>query len=178
MTKIDNELFKRLVLINQYTILSHVDPDQAEMWERSAEKVRDYWPIDDLPDVQCLQEAMRDPFTEENRAFVYDVFSMHAALQHAEDEGVVPTDPGKTSFAGFDGNHEIKYMSYAEALVNHDGKWKHLRFANRDFNAHHPTLDLYGRMLSEWRKHGSPFELSAAQYEAIVAARVHPANRT
>lgn len=178
MTKIDDELFKRMVLINQYTILSHVDPDQADMWERSVEKVRDHWPLDDLPGVDWLMEARRNPFTEEDRDFVYDVFSMHDALQHAENENVVPAGARSAEFAGFDGNGETKYMSYARSLVKHDGKWDYLRFANRDFNAHHPTLDLYRRMLDEWKKHGRPFELTADQYTAIMDARVHPSNRT
>lgn len=176
MPGIDDELFKRLVLMNQYTILSHVDPAQREMWERSAEKVRDHWPMDDLPAVDWILEAARNPFTEADRDFVVDVFAMHEALQHAEDEKVVsPARPA--DFAGFDGNGETKYMSYARSQVDDDGKWTYLRRSNKDFNAHHPTLGTYRRMLDEWESHGKPFELTAAQYDAIVGARVHPSNR-
>ena len=176
MSGIDDELFKRLVLINQYTILSHVDPEQRDMWERSAAKVRNHWPIDDLPQVDWIMEASRDPFTEADRSFIIDVFAMYEALQHAENEKVVsPASPA--DFAGFDGNHETKYMSYARSLVDGDGKWTYLRRSNKDFNAHHHTLEIYERMLDEWGSHGKPFELTAAQYDALIAARVHSSNR-
>ena len=81
-------------------------------------------------------------------------------------------------FEGFDGNGETKYMSYTRSLIKHEGKWEYLRTSNKDFNAHRPTLETYGRMLEAWDKQGRPINLTAAEYAAIQAARIHPENRT
>lgn len=178
MSNIDDDLFKRLVLINQYTILSHVDREGREEWERAAAKVRRHWPVDELPGVPELLSARRDPFTEGDRDFVYGVLAMYEALQHAENESVVRADGQGALFDGFDGNGETKHMAYTRSLVHDEGKWEHLRTSNKDFNAHHPTLEIYGRMLKAWDSQGRPFILTADQYAALLAARIHPENRT
>lgn len=178
MSGIEDDPFKRLVLINQYTILSHVDRDGREEWERAASKVRSHWPIDDLPGVPEILSAQRDPFTEEDRDLVYGVLAMHEVLQNAENERVVAPDGKGAVFEGFDGNGETKYMSYTRSLIKHEGKWEYLRTSNKDFNAHRPTLETYGRMLEAWDKQGRPINLTAAEYAAIQAARIHPENRT
>jgi len=177
MTKIDDELFKRLVLINQYKILSHVDPDDSDTWERAAEQVRDHVPIDDLPSVDWLMEASRNPFTETDRNLVYDILQVYENLQLAEDEKkVTVAEPAK--FAGFDGNHETKHMAYVRSLISDQGKWTYLRVSGKDFNSHCPMIETYTRMVEAWQALGEPHDLTAAQYQAIVDARVHPSRRS
>lgn len=89
--------------------------------------------------------------------FVVDVLDMWTFLEEAHER---LSDDDKQSlataaapfgehvlFSGFDGNNESEYMSIARFLVDDLKRFSRFREGHRDLNAHHPTLETYGRMV-------------------------------
>lgn len=177
---LDDDMFKRMVLINQYTILSKIDPGNAAYWERSAAKVREHWPTDELPDYDELNSYARYPFTADDRAELLDTIEVHDLLQQAEDAGLSMGEDGMgyTAFPGYDGNNESTFLNYYRNLVDEGHKWPNLRRMNEhDLNSHGPFRDSYIRMVRAWRDIGSPRPLRQEHVTAIINARTHPENR-
>lgn len=177
---IDDELFKRLVLLNQYLILEAVDHDNREGWHRAARDLEQHRPIDELPYVDVLHSYGKSAFTEEMRSELLDTLDLFEVLQDAEDAGKVPNGNGlnSTSFPGYSGNEEGGYLSYYRDLVKDGQRWPSLRRANpKDLNSHFPVRDGYARMVGRWIKLGQPRHLSQDQFNAILYEWVHPENR-
>jgi uncharacterized protein YfbU (UPF0304 family) len=117
---------------------------------------------------EVMFEHIYDEMSEEECREVLDILDMYRAItfsfQRLEEageslEGLTRNDIG---FQGFDGNNETKQMSYTQYFVHDLGRFQELTDGNKykDFNSHFPTMDLYRRMLDEWRKKGKSFELS------------------
>lgn len=177
---IDDDLFKRLSLINQYTMLKETAPDEAETWQKAIDTLQQYRPLDELPGVDALREYARYPFTERDRAEMFDTLAMFQALQDAEDAGF--TIPEKTrlstSFPGYDGNNEGTFYSYYSDLVEEGRRWSGLRRSNPDdLNSHMPTRDGYRRMVAKWKALGGEHRLSQSDFTTIMLEWVHPQNR-
>lgn len=89
-------------------------------------------------------------------SFVVDVLDMWDFLEEAFDKLsnddkvrlAEAADPfGKhVHFAGFDGNNETEYMSIARFLVDDLSRFSRFKDKKRDLNAHHPTVESYGKM--------------------------------
>lgn len=78
-------------------------------------------------------------------------------------------------FFGFDGNNEGSLVGIARFLVKNMNRFT--RFADRDFNAHMPTVDIYRRMLAVFRgtrNRGIPRELGFAQLKGILLSMKYP----
>lgn len=81
-------------------------------------------------------------------------------------------------FRGFDGNNESEYVGTTLFLVNELERF--VEFKGRDFNCHHPSIDMHKRMLSAFEPLRRKFistELSATQLLAILREQMHPSNR-
>ncbi|HXS95954.1 MAG TPA: YfbU family protein [Candidatus Limnocylindrales bacterium] len=111
---------------------------------------------------------------------VVDILDMWSAIESyygrlsPEDQQLVKSEVrrfgGDLRFPGFDGNDEVEgnYMSISEFLVNDLHRFG--SFRGRDFNSHHPFLDMYRGMVKAFSKvrpqiPDSP--LSAAQIISI-----------
>ena len=55
---IPDVLFKRLVLANEYRILSFLDVDNEDEWRKAVDQSLEGWPVEDLPDVERLQSYL------------------------------------------------------------------------------------------------------------------------
>lgn len=55
-------------------------------------------------------------------------------------------NPGDVRFKGFDGNYESPYLSTADFIIKHMGKYQ--EFARRKLNSHSPSLEMHRRMLA------------------------------
>ena len=64
---IPDALFKRLVLANQYRILSFLNVDNEDEWQKAVDQSLEGWPLEDLPDVERLQSYLRDALTKEDQ---------------------------------------------------------------------------------------------------------------
>lgn len=127
---------------------------------------------------------------------VLDILSMFRAItfsiQRLEKDGVTVSDElsRRLEFQGFDHNDglESHMASYVEFLVDED-RWTELQpqlDRNDGGNSHHRTLDVYLRMLAEYRRimdsrsrgfNLDDYLLSMDELEQIVAARIHPSHR-
>jgi uncharacterized protein YfbU (UPF0304 family) len=127
---------------------------------------------------------------------VNDIFELFRitmdSIAHLRKEGIeVPEGLEDTlQFYGFDFNDnlESKMAAYVKHLVN-DGRWvEQSEFVNGPTggNSHARLLDVYLRMLAEYRRIRSrrrptlgirDYLLSLEELEAIAAERVHPGNR-
>lgn len=177
---IDDELFKRLSLINQYRLLKETVPDEAEIWQRAIDTLQQYRPLDELPAVDALREYARYPFTDNDRAEMFDTLAVFQALQDAEDAGHTIPDKARlsTSFPGYDGNNEGTFYSYYSDLVEEGRRWPGLRRSNPDdLNSHMPGRDGYRRMVTKWKALGGKHRLSQADFTAIMREWMHPDRR-
>jgi uncharacterized protein YfbU (UPF0304 family) len=168
------EIFKRLVLTNQYRILALLNGESGPgFWERAAEAAESGWPARTLPGVDRLNEAELDPLTEADQEFVLDVFTVYLILQDAAAEGMEAGDGLGVEFPGFDGNHESRLLAYALHLQS-ENRFTSVRTAGDGYNSHWPMADCYRNMIAAWRRLGRPLRLSRPHFDEIVAERARP----
>jgi hypothetical protein len=60
---IPDDIFKRLVLANQYKILALLDKGSAENWEAAAEIAQEFQPYTGFPGMDAMLDYRRDPRT-------------------------------------------------------------------------------------------------------------------
>lgn len=168
---IPDEIFKRMVLANQYRILALLDDESsADFWERAADVAEDGWPAHGLPGYDRLAEAALDPLTEADQTFVLDIFTVYQLLQDAAKEGMVASDGHGVDFPGFDRNQEGRLAAYALHLQRED-RFTCVRSISPDYNSHWPMAQTYRFMVDTWHRLGRPIRLSRQQFDAIIAER-------
>jgi uncharacterized protein YfbU (UPF0304 family) len=173
--EIPDEMFKRMVLTNQYRMLALLDGDEnIDFWERAADVAEDGWPAESLPGFDRLAEAADDPLTREDQAFVLDAFQIYQLLQDAAAKGMEAADGRGVDFPGFDGNYETNLMAYARHLVEHERRFVSVRSMGDGYNSHWPTVETYTRMIAVWQRQGRPLRLSRPQFDEILAERARP----
>lgn len=176
---IPDALFKRMVLANQYRMLSLLDPEEEGRWRRAAEMTLEGWPIENLPDVEIIQSYLRDALTRQDQHFVLDALQVFELLQDGERAGYKPKVPHATTlFPGFDGNNEAKLLSYARHAVEEEQRFESVKRASDSFNSHMPTVELYQRMISAWERRGRPLHITEELFDALIQAQIHPSRRS
>jgi uncharacterized protein YfbU (UPF0304 family) len=188
----DRHLFSLL-----HRILARVLPEDNAGMDGSSE--------DQLERAQVLEEGLTleyaqeftgidEELTKRDSIRVMDILDMFRtakySLERIASEGtpVAPEIAERLQYMGFDHNDplEAKMAGYVLFLVDHD-RWEE----QRDFvhgrtggNSHMPVLDMYLRMLAEYRRitagrrlPGSRGLLNAEELRAVADAAVHPANR-
>ncbi len=171
LTKIE-----RLILANQYRILEALVPSEAEGYSNHRIVLEGGYALHFSDALQ----SVRDELSENDCEFVLDVLSMHSALHgsHEALEDKAGIDETFIKFAGFDGNSEIRYMSYCQYLCERLGQFAELRDPGRDgYNSHKLTLDMYRQMLNAWKNMGKPRELTKDQIIKLQMSGVHQKNR-
>jgi len=175
---IPDELFKRMVLANQYQMLSLLDAQDREFWEQAAEMARQGWPVDNLPGVDLIKSYLKDALTTEDQRFVLDAFHVFELLQDAEKKGMKASEEHAfTKFPGFDGNREGQLLSYARHIRSNEHRFEYVELAGNDLNSHFPVAEMYQRMIVEWERHGRPLYLNQEQFSALLSAQIHPSRR-
>ncbi|GGE47737.1 hypothetical protein GCM10011391_28140 [Pullulanibacillus camelliae] len=163
---------ERLLLINQYSILGVLDPDNQNDYELNKEILlqgykQNYddlieWVLDDLP--------------EEISEEVIDILQMYRSLNFSyrglDKKEKEKVDPEKLKFKGFDGNDETRYMVYARFFMHKLERFEELwgEGKNPDYNTHHSTLSKYRRMLDTWKSISDRYDsnLSADKINRIL----------
>jgi hypothetical protein len=162
---------ERLILANQYEIMSMLDKHSAEYYLLMSETLRagHKWLYDQYFDV--ISENLSD----DDAQYVLKILGIYSDLRDSynqlEDKSDV--DEKELSFPGFDGNNESEYLSFAGNLI------KHRRFettlGKTAKNSHMPTTSIYKRMINCWEELGSPlYPYSKEKIQKILAARLHP----
>jgi uncharacterized protein len=97
----------------------------------------------------------------------------------------------RLEFRGFDHNNALEshMAAYVEFQMRDDDRWSELKpqiERHDDGNSHMPVLDMYMRMLAEYRRimdsrdrgfGRSSYLLTVDEIEAIAQAQIHPSNR-
>lgn len=163
---------ERLILANQYKILSYVDTNESDGWAQLSDQLRagHAWLYEDQ-----LGMMMSPVLPQADADFVIKVLGIYSDMR--DSLGALDDKSGITEhnvyFPGFDGNDrdEVMLLSFTEAL-RRDGRFSQTIPAGRDLNSHCPTLRGYRRMVGQWEEMGRPrYPLDKGQIEALVLAK-------
>ncbi len=83
-------------------------------------------------------------------------------------------------FAGYDGNNETKFMTFARYMVERLERFEGVPMRETDrWNSHMPIREVYWRMLRAWRQVPSErhLDLTVDEVKGILAETVHPEKR-
>ena len=161
---------ERLLLANQYLILSELDPSKADEYDKVREALENVY---EAAYQDVLAWRMFDGLSTDECIFVQEVMDLYWTMQQSykklEDRAGV--DEGRIVFFGFDGNHEAAYMKYARYLVQKEGSFTDLEVDSPDFNSHIDTLDRYRQRVDFWKSMGEKRELTSDDITAILEIR-------
>ena len=161
--------FERRLLANQYQILSLLDQNNADHYEKmqeALEKGYESYYHDEI------FGWIFDGLAESESTLVIDAMDMYFAIQRAYDalDDKAEIEEWRTKFPGFDGNHETAYMSYARFVVEREGRFSLLKLSSADFNSHTPMLDRYRRMIDNWKLTANQYDLTREGITAILGS--------
>ncbi|CAG9423375.1 YfbU family protein [Providencia alcalifaciens] len=158
---------ERLILSNQYKMMTMLDPDNAERYRRLQTIIERGFGLQ-------MRELDRDfgELSEQTCRTVIDVMEMYHALQvsygNMEDKHGV--DGRRVQFLGFDAATEARYLSYVRFMVNTEGRYTHFDSGTHGFNSQTPMWDKYLRMLKIWQACPRQYHLSAVEVSQILNA--------
>lgn len=158
---------QRLILSNQYKMMTMMDPDNAERYRR-------YQTIIERGYGLQLRELDRDfdEMSEETCRTIINVMEMYHALQVSRDnlkEQEMP-DARRAAFIGFDAATESRYLSYVRFMVNTEGRYTHFDSGSHGFNSQTPMWEKYQRMLNVWLACPRQYHLSSVEIQQILNA--------
>ncbi len=161
--------FERLLLMNQYRILSLLDQSNADHYDKLRDALANGYAASYQDD---LFAGVLDGLSLEQSAFVLEVMSMYEALQRCYDalDDKTGIEEERTKFPGFDSNYEPAHLGYARFVVEREGRFSHLKPSSADFISHTPMLDEYRRMTDVWKLAGNRYELTRDDITAILGA--------
>lgn len=111
-----------------------------------------------------MAEQPADPVVISETMKILDLFR---ALHDAGQRGVILTNGSKSAtFAGFDGNNDDHY-GVSVFLLNTKGSYAESAPAKNSHSS--GTLTRYRQMLAVWQSQGSPYGVTQAQVDAILA---------
>ncbi|HEU6437772.1 MAG TPA: YfbU family protein [Nitratidesulfovibrio sp.] len=170
---------ERQILVNQFTILEQLIPNEQEHYRRCKEVFQNGYTLD-----YERHMSVSDETDEYTCRFVRRALSMFDDIQRVfgRDEALAEREPGAL-FNGFDGNNEPAHLGYLRFFCGDESmpRYTDLRCTSpRDWNSHMPTLDVYARMLRVYDKYANEYgapDLTQEQAREIIAARIHPDSR-
>lgn len=158
---------QRLILSNQYKMMTMMDPDNAERYRR-------YQTIIERGYGLQLRELDRDfdEMSEETCRTIINIMEMYHALQvsreNLKDQEML--DPRRVAFMGFDAATEARYLSYVRFMVNTEGRYTHFDSGSHGFNSQTPMWEKYQRMLVIWLACPRQYHLSSVEIQQILNA--------
>lgn len=162
---------QRLILSNQYKIMTFLDPDNAERYRR-------YQTIIERGFGLQMNELERDftELSEETCRTIINIMEMYHALQISNTnlrdylKEKADIDERRLNFLGFDAATESRYLSYVRFLVNTEGRYTHFDSGSHGFNSQTPMWDKYQRMLAIWQACPRQYHLCAVEIVQILNA--------
>ena len=158
------DLKERIMLRNQYLILSGLDSHEKEHYERVIEILEGGFEAH-YNELTCKFSPV---FDQHASSFVIDVLDMYTTFEWAKAEGVtVPSEKSNLfNFHGFHGDEELSYRTYAKFQIDEDGRWNELK--GKDCNSPIPTLSRYTKMLAAWKQSADTHKLTNADFVRIA----------
>lgn len=167
-------LNERLILRNQYEILSHLAPNEEnkEFCEKAIEILESGYEFHYSELIPWPMQSLDN----EKSNFIHDVLSMFDEIARAVEKNLFFAEfPDKllhdAKFRGFDWRCDTEYIRYAQFLVHKERGFQ--RFRDLDFASHHPiSLEKYRRMLDIWYSLSieERSELSPSNLARVLAA--------
>ena len=160
---------QRLILSNQYSLMSQMNPDNAEKYRRLQTIVERGYGLQ-------MRELDKDfgCLPEETCRNVIDFMEMHHALQESykmlNDANQQLVEPRRLQFLGFDAATESQLVHYVRFLTDEEGLYPQFDKSEHQFNSQVPMLEKYQRMLQTWRNCPRQYHLSAAEIQKILNA--------
>ncbi|GKX54138.1 UPF0304 protein [Leminorella grimontii] len=162
---------QRLILSNQYKMMTMLDPENAERYRRLQTIVERGFGLQ-------MKELEREfgELTEETCRTIINIMEMHHALRvsfenlrdHLKDKAEI--DERRIAFLGFDAATEARYLSYVRFLVNTEGRYTHFDSGTHGFNSQTKMWDKYQRMLAIWQSCPRQYHLCAIEISQIINA--------
>lgn len=114
---------QRLILSNQYKMMTMLDPTNAERYRRLQTIIERGYGLQ-------MRELDREfgELTEETCRTIIDIMEMYHAL-HVSWTNLKDTqaiDERRVTFLGFDAATEARYLGYVRFMVNIEGRYTHL----------------------------------------------------
>ena len=163
---------ERLLLANQYQILSKLDPEDAshDMLREALENGYEAA----YQDVLSLR--ILDGLSVDECRFVQEAMDLYWTLQlsYEELEAKAEIEESRTEFTGFDDNHETPYMAYARYLVEKERRFPSLKLSRDPFNSHTPMLEHYRRQIDLWKLMDQKRILTLEDMATILEVRGGP----
>ncbi|MEM6049253.1 YfbU family protein [Erwinia sp. P7711] len=158
---------QRLILSNQYKMMTMLDPDNAERYRRQQTIIERGYGLQ-------MRELDRE-FGELNEAvcrIIIDIMEMHHALHVSWTNLKDPSslEERRLAFLGFDAATEARYLGYVRFMVNVEGRYTHFDSGTHGFNAQTPMWEKYQRMLTVWHTCPRQYHLSANEIAQIINA--------
>ncbi|CZF77547.1 hypothetical protein GCE9029_00272 [Grimontia celer] len=162
---------QRLILSNQYTLMSQLDPQNAEKYRRLQTIVERGYALQ-------MRELDKDfgEMSEDLCRQVVDIMEMHHALQESYrmlEDGTrceCDVDARRLQFWGFDAATEAHLVNYVRFLTDVDGLYPQFDKGSHHFNSQTPMLAKYQRMLQVWRNCPRQYHLCGNELCQIVGA--------
>lgn len=173
LTKLD-----RIFLVNQLRILEGLYPDEAESLSVQREALEHGYELLYAWDFENIYDG-EDKMTAEESREVWDTMDMFDAIGRSAPAQADDKDLLFRRFAGYDGNNEAKFMSFARFTVERLKRFEYVPMQRPGYwNSHMPVREVYCRMLTEWKKEPMPgrMTMSESRLKAVLAAATHPEN--
>jgi uncharacterized protein YfbU (UPF0304 family) len=160
---------QRLILSNQYYLMSKLSPENKEKYERLQKIVERGYGLQ-------LRELDKEfgRISEADCREVIDFMEMYHAMQEsfnmlsADQQKLV--DKRRLIFLGFDIATEAPLVNYVRFITETEGLYPQFDKADHHFNSQMPMLDKYRRMLTTWRNCPRQYHLSSAEITQIFNA--------
>lgn len=164
---------ERLILTNQFRILSLTDHKEKDFWAECQEIVEQGYEAlyHDLPEISAALPRDECKFV----FAVLDTYRILDAYKSKHPNDVVVQNHAWANFSGFDGNddRESRFMRFTSFLIVKQGKWMELKSgqaASDGFNSHMRIADRYKKMVDARANLGDPVDLTHEQAMAILNA--------
>ncbi len=160
---------QRLILSNQYYLMSQMDPENSAKYQRLQTIVERGYELQ-------MQELNKEfgCLTEAECREIIDIMEMYHAMQESNkmlaEQERAEVDQRRLQFLGFDIASEAQIVHYVRFLVDSEGLYPQFDKADHHFNSQMPMLEKYRRMLTTWRNCPRQYHLCATELSQIFSA--------
>jgi uncharacterized protein YfbU (UPF0304 family) len=160
---------QRLILSNQYYLMSQMDPKNSGKYERLQTIVERGYGLQ-------MRELDKEfgKIEEEECREIFDILEMYHAMQESykmlNADHQTNVDQRRLQFLGFDIASESQLVHYVRFLTESEGLYPQFDKADHHFNSQMPMLEKYRRMLTTWKNCPRQYHLSATEFTQIFNA--------
>jgi len=141
---------QRLLLSNQFKILSKIDPENKDYYLESLDIVEHGYKIFYSSFLEHLYPEME----ASTGGFVLDVLDLYCAAELYKFGDGDLSGLRHTVFSGFDGNTETEYMTFTRFLIEKQNKFSELaklKSTTDNYNSHIPMISIYTKLVDKWK---------------------------